>query len=260
MKQILREHLILILCTSISVMLLIVFFILQINDNSALKLDGKWLAMVGVPLLVGLIAGGYITKFKGFGVELETRLKNPVTVLRLKAVDAIMFLHGDEKQSAGRLKNLSEQQIKNTKRLSFITGRINYYGIEAIAEYLRTFRNLEYIEIKKESHEFVCLIPVELFRTFSGYRDDRYFEINYAEIENFIFELEHDTTMDYYSPQSVSLTVKQNIDLLGALRVIHESPKKKVAVIDKDNRLIGLLTEIEVDHCIAEAVLETKTK
>ena len=190
MKKLWKENTIFIVCFLVSVVLFGIFIALQLNKSTVLDINTRWLITAGIPILVGLIIGGYVTKFKGFGVELETRLKSPVTILSLKAADAITFLPGDEKQSAGRLRSVSEAQIIRTKRLSFVTGRKSYYGIQAIIEYLRTFRNLEYFEIKKESNEFVCLIPIDLFRRLLNSIEERLYDYNYNKLDNFINQLE----------------------------------------------------------------------
>ena len=79
-----------------SILLLSLFFILQIFAPNILKIDTKWLIVAGCPLLFALIGGGYIKTFKGFGIELETQLKTSIAESELLATDTLIELPEDE--------------------------------------------------------------------------------------------------------------------------------------------------------------------
>jgi len=132
MNKLWQEHTLLIACFGISLVLFFIFAILQLTNSEIMKLSAQWLFVAGVPLLLALVAGGYIGKFKGFGIELESKLKSPVRSIDLKATDAMADLRGNEKESTERLPDFTNEQIKRTKRLSFISGKRNYYGTNAI--------------------------------------------------------------------------------------------------------------------------------
>jgi len=90
----------------ISLILLAVFGWLQTKDSKLLQLPSQWLAMAVLPIIVALFIGGFINRFKGFGVELESTLKAPVASLSLTAYDAVADIPGDEKRSFMYLEGL----------------------------------------------------------------------------------------------------------------------------------------------------------
>jgi len=72
-----------------------------------------------LPLLLTLFLGGFITRFKGLGIELESTLKAPVTSLKLTASDAIIDSPGNEKSSMMYLDNLSMEEKLSSRWLLF---------------------------------------------------------------------------------------------------------------------------------------------
>jgi hypothetical protein len=256
MGDIWNEHRLLIICSILSLGMLIVLAILQYHGSDILKLEAKWLAISGSPVLVALFGGGYINRFKGFGVELESKLKSPIRPIDLKATDAVTGLHGNEKQSVARLPDFKNDQIERIKRLSFISGSRNYYGTDAIIEYFEVLRKLEYVEVKKKSGEFVCLIPIEEFKTCN--KNCNISKFSHHEIDRFIEALENENLLQAYSHTCVRLTVKQNEGLIAALQKLRESNTIMAAVVNTKKEFIGLLTEREIEHSIANEVLVTQ--
>jgi hypothetical protein len=240
-------------CAAISLGLLVSFAALQVRGSSILNLDAKWLATAGLPLLVGFVVGGYITKFKGFGLELESKLRSPVVTLNLTATSSMATLPGDEKLSVSRLDDFTEDQVDRTKRLSFITGRLDHYDPSAIISYLTALQNLEYFEVKKETGEFVCLVPVLEFKRRTNQNNENKF--SYHEVQRFVAALEANKVSIDYSHVCVSLTVSQDTSLLGTLRVLSDNGKKVAAVVTAKHILVGLLTEQEIEHRIANEIM-----
>jgi hypothetical protein len=68
-----REHRMLVYGVGVSLLLLVSFFILQGVAAHLLQVPVQWLWVVLVPVLLAVVAGGYIGKFKasGTGVEFE---------------------------------------------------------------------------------------------------------------------------------------------------------------------------------------------
>ena len=251
-----RENSLLVVCTIFSIVLLSVFSALQIIDSSILKLETKWLLISGAPLLVALIAGGYIAKFKGFGIELESKLNSPVKTLTLKATDVIAGIAGDNKQSVDRLPNFTDDQIERTKRLSFISGRDNYYGTDAIIRYMEKLRNLEYLEVKTESGEFICLLPASEFKSNNENRCN--VEISHNKVSRFRRALEENKVTKDYSHVCIKLTVGQDEGLLDVLQKLRNINQKIAVVVNSDGQFIGILTERDIEHRIADDVLYSK--
>ena len=111
-----KKEKILLLGSGIATVLLILFFVFQSYDASFLKLSAQWLALALLPAIFALFIGGYISKFKGFGVELESALQAPVTTLDLTVSDAVADIPGDEKKSIMYLDNMSVLLVKSNKR------------------------------------------------------------------------------------------------------------------------------------------------
>jgi hypothetical protein len=69
MKKIWETHRLLVTCSVISSVLLVVFSTLQMRGSPILNLNVQWIVVAGVPLLVALVADGYIKYMKFHIVE-----------------------------------------------------------------------------------------------------------------------------------------------------------------------------------------------
>jgi len=72
-----KRHPAIVLGAIISIVLFIALVLFQHYNLDVLKLESRWLLVSGVPILIALFVGGYIKKFKGFGIELEAPEKTP---------------------------------------------------------------------------------------------------------------------------------------------------------------------------------------
>lgn len=59
----------------VSIVLLLVFCILQAIQSSVINLPAQWLWISVLPILLALVVGGYIGKFKGAGFEFEPGMR-----------------------------------------------------------------------------------------------------------------------------------------------------------------------------------------
>ena len=84
-----------------TVVLLAVFMYLQGQESALLELDSKWVVVAAVPLIVAFLRSDIIQRFKGFGIEFEMRLKDPIGQVNLVATDASSRLPGADKQQLG---------------------------------------------------------------------------------------------------------------------------------------------------------------
>lgn len=259
MKRIWEEHSILIVSSFLSLILLIMFVVLQSKNSQILDLNTRWVLVAGVPLLVALVAGGYIRKFKGFGVELESKLRTPIATLKLKATDAITGVHGGEKESTERLPDFSHEQIERTKRLSFILGKREFYGPQAIIRYFRHLRRLEYVEVKKESGEFVCLIPISTFKIYeTNVEEPINGEFSSPEVDRFIQSLERENVRSAYSDVCIDLTVGKDEPLIDVLKTMRGANKDLAVVVDPERCFLGIITSGDIEHRIADDVLYSR--
>lgn len=256
MKKFWRNHYVLIVCSLISVSLLVVFAILQHHESHVLKLNTQWILVAGVPILIALLVGGYIKKFKGFGVELESRLQTPVTSLSLKVTDAITDMPGDAKERVSHLRRLTERQVEITKRLSFVLGRTGYYDRNAIIRYFKKLRNLDYVEVTKRSGEFVCLIPIREFKAIESETPSEPFR--HSRIDQFIRALEDETILSVFSGACINLTVKRDEGLIRVLEKLRNVNVDKAVVVSPEGYFLGVITSNDIERKIADDVLYSK--
>ena len=243
-----NEHSILLIGVIISLLFLTFFFILQGYNSTLLYLDIKWLALCSLPTLIALFIGGYIKSFKGFGLELEARLKNPISTLELKTTDAITEVLGDEKRSYSFLMELTSTQIRTFSRLVFTSGKKDYYNPRVIFEYLERLTNLKYFEVKRHTGEFICLLPVSTFR---GKNRD-----NVIKIDLFISSIVNENVLSVFPSEAITLTVKDDSDLLAVLKLLKKRKKNFIVVLSKEKHFIGTVRLNDVEKRIAEEVLE----
>ena len=233
----------------VSVLLLILFLLLQQNDSKMLNLEIKWLVVASVPLIIAILRSNVIQKFKGFGIELETRLQESVGKINLVAVNALEDLPGDEKQSLMYLENLPEHKRIQTQRLTFREGRKNYYQPEAIRQYLYQLPNLKYFEILSSESKFVALIPVELFRI-----KDHIDTSRLIELINSIAEKE---TIKFSQHSIITDSVSENENLVEVLPIVRKSKYGLLPVIAGNGNFLGVVTKELIESKIADDVLAT---
>ena len=137
-----KDYAVVVGSAAVSLFLLIVFGWLLAQESKLLQLPTQWLAVSLLPIIVALFIGGFITKFKGFGVELESTLKAPVTSLDLTASDAVKEIPGDDKQSLHYLQELQYEKKQAARRLSFRSGKVGYYTPRNVNEYIKELPNI----------------------------------------------------------------------------------------------------------------------
>jgi hypothetical protein len=73
-----RDRRALIVGSIVSLIVLAGVLILQADRASILKLPSQWLALAAIPVVIGLVMGGYIGKFSFAGIEVEAPSLKPV--------------------------------------------------------------------------------------------------------------------------------------------------------------------------------------
>jgi hypothetical protein len=91
MTGILEQYWSLILALAFSAILIGSFIYLKSKKPNLLEIETEWLALSMMPVLIVLLTGGYIYRFKGFGIEIETSLKEPIkNRIELKAKEVMI--------------------------------------------------------------------------------------------------------------------------------------------------------------------------
>lgn len=159
-----NDHEIIWIGAGVSFLLFIIFGLLEENESKFLSLSSQWIIISLLPILISLFIGGYITKFKGFGFELESTLRTPVSTLNAADNLALYQIPFEEKGSREHLSNLSKERVLTIKRLVFITGYEGFYKPLVVEEYFEALSNLIVVEVINLDGQFVCFIPIDYFR------------------------------------------------------------------------------------------------
>jgi hypothetical protein len=239
-----------------SLFLLIVFLTLQYFNFKALKLDVKWIILCGIPLLIGLFIGGYIKTFKGFGIELESSLKEPIpksVILPVSQID--ITTPGIEKKSTHFLHNTSRQELNKIIRLRFTLNKLNYYINEDVHEYLRVLHNLKFIEIVNAKNEFQYLLSISKLK--------RNNNLNVERISHFIEAIENGQ-LDQFSFDAVTEYILVDDSILDAYITISRSSQSKILnlneqilpVLNNNKIMIGIITKQNLEEKISEVVIK----
>ena len=251
--QELQKHRLLLISFVVSLILLIVFFIFQGLELKILNLDIKWILLSGVPILIGLFIGGYIKKFKGFGFELESNLKEPIPKSLILDND-VTESFALNKQSLDQLRHLSSSKKSKVDRLTFTTGRIGYYNLFVIQEYVSALKHLKFIEIVDNEGKFLYLVPISELKIQNGFNSDRLSElINAIEMRNFTnnfpnvvkdFILITDNIIESYKKIN-------NSQQRGRLFINEEA----LPILDTNNIMVGIVYKRILEKRIIDEVL-----
>lgn len=237
-----------------STCLLILFFTLKLRESPILDLDFKWIAVAGVPLLIGLLYSGIIKNFKGFGIELETHFSN--TVKEVEIIGKLETLDSPDisKESLEKLYPLSEGEKNQIQRLKFEMGKKNYYNDTVISEYFKMLPNLKFVEIINTKGQFICLIPHYSFKNNQE-------ELDKGQLEKFISAIENGTVIEDFQQSIVShLTESDSISF--AYKKIINSKKGNILddqflpVIDSSSKMKGLVSKRNLEEKISRQVVE----
>jgi len=237
----------------LSVLLLLVLGILQIKEAKVLELPPQWLAIAVLPIIISLFISGFLSRFKGFGLEIEGTLQEPVTSLHLTALDAVADIPGGEKQSIMKLEGMTYQKKFATRWLHFKSGRQGYYELSAIEKYLRELPNIEYLEIRSESDDIICFIPIDVFRDATMRQDD--VRIDHENIQRLVQAIEQNNVPSAFAGLAVTLKVKSDQSLIDVLKLMKSEKAEFAAVTSPSGKYLGVVFANEIERRIASAVL-----
>ena len=219
---------------ALSAVLLLGFGALQEVGAAFLELPAQWFAVAILPLVLGLVVGGYIKSFKGFGVELEAALKAPVSSVDLTAEDVVADITGDEKRSIDYLENLSPEKTRSMRRLLFVTGEGRNYTAWGITRYLEKLPNLAFFEVHSPSGEVLGFLPVRAVLDLDGRPDD-------GVLENFVRALQSDGFSSSFPGAAATLRVHGGQSLVDVLNLMRAERAEFTAVMSPAGRYLGVV-------------------
>lgn len=242
----------------LTILLLILFTYLENIDSSILKLESRWITIAFVPIIIALLVGGYIHKFKGFGLEIEARLKEPAKRIDLQATDACSYLMSTDKGSYYHLtEEMDENEKNNIEKIAFIEGRKDYYGTLAISLYLDQLPNLKYIEIKSEKGRFKGLLPIRALRFEKPTTPEESVQEG-ERINEFIESIENSKSLKVYRKIIITSTVQDNDSLLTVLEKVRDQKLGIIPMLESTGHMIGVVERGQAEKVIADAVLSAK--
>jgi hypothetical protein len=257
LKKELAQHKLLLISSTFSFLLLLIFSISQDNDAKMLGLEVKWLAVSAIPILIGLFIGGYIKNFKGFGLELEYNLKEPIPS---KVISEINVIESPalEKGKLDSLYNLNTTEKSKINRLRFITGRRHYYDSHAIAEHFLHLNKLQFIKVVNENREFLFVISIKNFRQGNNRGPDN---INFQKISDFVLGVENNDFSRFLF-EIVNDYVLMTDSIIEAFRKITKSEQSKrllfkkevLPILNQERKMIGIVELQNLSLTIAEEV------
>lgn len=229
-----------------SLTLFLAFLILQGIGASILELESRWLIVAGVPILLSLIIGGYIKKFKGLGVELETRLKSNVWISNLRATDALNHVKGVDKGPVRYLYKTPQTELARIERLMLVENQRDY-TTNALSQYIEKLVNLKYLEIKDMAGRLRYVVAVSAFKT------DH--EIKYQLIEEFLNCLTRSTYPKQMKSYIEFDRIKISDKLLSILPKVRESEFGWLPVVNVKKQMKGVITIDSIESRIIDEVL-----
>ena len=260
LKNSFKDHPFLIYGLLASILLLIIFFILQVLVPEIMKLETKWIIVALCPLFYVLIVGGYIKTFKGFGIELETQLKAAISEFSLLATDYLIELPEDEKRSNQYLDRLTIEERNKIERLAFYSGKHGYYSFYIVRHYLENLPNLKFIEVRNKNERFECLLPINVLRKRNAYNREINNEIDEGDLSEFIEALENNDILNKYPADTISESVLEEQSLIDILPKIRKQRSGIMGVVDSSGKLIGILNKNMVEAKIADEVFKARRR
>jgi hypothetical protein len=231
-----------------SLVLLLVLGAMQAKDWAILKLEAHWLGIALLPVLVVLVAGGYLRRLHGFGIEIEAALREPVFRPDLIAEDLLEHQSGGMKESFEQIRPLSRDRKLALRRLGFRSGQENYYTDGAIAQYLDALPNLQVFELRTAEERLLAVADTAQFREPDG-------SYNWQLLHDFVHFVETGEQSRLLRTGRPKVAVRPDAALLDVLRKVRINGADFAAVEAADGRYLGLVFADDMEREIADAVL-----
>lgn len=235
-----------------SLLLLAAVFILQYFKSPILEIETRWLLVAGTPLLAALIAGGYIKVFKGFGLEIETRLQSDIADTDLTAVDAETARDSVMKGEVDTIDGISPDDIPGKERLIFIKSDSERYAPAAFGKYLKVLYNLKYIEVWDRQGKLEYTVSAEAFRNRDG--------LIGKAVDSFVKNLNGLGISPEIEPFVEKDFITGSDNLISILPKVRRSKFGWLPVLDPFAKTIGIITKNSIESRIVDEILSAQEK
>jgi hypothetical protein len=152
-----------------------------------------------------------------------------------------------EKESLAKLYRLDPSERREIKRLTLIQGRVEYYDVSALEEYINELPELTFLEVQDEEGRFIALLPVSTFRVEGSVDRD--------QLSTLIKAIENRNIRDVFRSSAIAESVRADESLLTVLPKVRESRFGSLPVTSSNDQLLGIVTTEIVEKRIADAVI-----
>ncbi|HEY5464032.1 MAG TPA: hypothetical protein VIJ95_12300 [Hanamia sp.] len=245
-----KETRILLIGCGSTLLIIIALFIIRAYKEDWLDINIQWIGIAVLPLILALIVGRFIKKFSGFGVELELASDEPLSSTT-GIVEFIQYIFPEEKDSLRYLQSLPTDKKRKTNVLLFRTGKKNYYQTYIIQDYIRQLPNIKYFEVTDSKGKFKSISLVDRSLLLIEYENNVLQSFVRAIEENRINNIVLETTTELIFLSETAIEVYKKINSSG---------KSFIAVVDKENNLIGVVLKTRLEKYFSELVLSAVDK
>jgi len=243
-------HWSLIISAIASLFLLTVIIQIRAKKPDWLDLDTKWLAVSALPILIGLFSGGYITSFKGLGIEIEAALQEPVKdriklkATQAKAAESLTSVTSQKKGSISELQQLTPDEKNAIQRLTF-KNKYPWYSAVAVKEYLKILPRVRFIEIVDDNLKFLGAIRTQDIKGLESL---------------FTKAVKAGNVKEKFIQIYVTKYIDSDISAIQALKIIKDNKLSFLPMLNSDHTMKGIVTRRSLEHRIAEDVLAASNK
>lgn len=237
----------------LSLIMFIASFLIRHLYPKLLDIDAKWIILASSPVVIALILAGVIKGFKGGGFEFEFELKSHVSDFsNLYQKVNIERTVVARKDTLNNLNNIS----KETDTLEFIINSKGNYDENAIEEYLRQLKKVNYLLVLDNFGHFKFVIDFSRLKStfFTNNENDffRYFTV-YLNHEN---QSQHFPSSFY----AIYDTANENDSIREVYNKAVNTSSKIIPVINSKRKFIGIIEKENLYRTIAEIAIKESSR
>ncbi len=150
---------ILIYACILSLAALVTLFGIRVYAPTLLDIDVKWLIVAAIPIILALIIGRFITRFRFGGFDVELAAGGPI-IEHEEVFEILQPLGVLPKSELDFLQGMSHEDKIKANVLLFEIGRPDYYHEGSIMEYLRQLPNVQFFMIVNKAQRLVAIIYI----------------------------------------------------------------------------------------------------
>jgi hypothetical protein len=144
----------------LSLAALVILFGIRIYAPILLDIDIKWLVVAAIPIILALIVGRFVAKFKWGGIDIELAAEGKI-IDHEEVFVLFQPFAAQRKDDLNTLRAMSETEKGKPNALLFDLDRSDYYDANVIREYVRELRNVRFFIIRINAGQLVAIIYID---------------------------------------------------------------------------------------------------